>query len=110
MVAGPDTYISRLLEYWGFQNLVLDSERYPVIDLGEISKLSPDFLMLSTEPFPFRKRDLPDFEGLGIKRILKVDGRMMSWHGVHLLDALKGFSKFQLSEESNLFRGFNQQL
>ena len=70
MVAGRDTYISKSLSLLGFENAYLGSERYPQIDLNEWLG-SVDFVFLSTEPYPFRKRDVEPFLPLRGPELLK---------------------------------------
>ncbi|RZA13014.1 MAG: hypothetical protein EOP10_30450 [Proteobacteria bacterium] len=89
MLAGRDTYISRLLEVFGWRNAYEGSERYPEITVGEMKQLSIDTIFLSTEPYPFRKRDAARLRGEWPEcpEIVKIDGRLMSWYGSASLEA-----------------------
>lgn len=83
MVASKDTYISRCLELAGFRNVVEESVRYPSVDLASLKSLAPDMLLLGSEPFPFRQRDVADIasEFASPQRIMRIDGQLMSWYG-----------------------------
>lgn len=82
MAAGRKTFIGNMIENAGFENCLVDSTlRYPELNEEEIKKLNPDFIFLSTEPFPFKEKHAKDFEKkLNIKTKL-VDGEMFSWYG-----------------------------
>ena len=87
MVVGQDTFISRMLECLGFSNLAPSSSRYPEMTLEEINKSAANHLLLSSEPYPFRKRhgvELKTNLGIGSEsriEIAHLDGQLMSWHG-----------------------------
>ena len=57
MAAGPQTYIDSFLSDVGYENMVTTS-RYPKVTLQEIKDLKPDELLLSSEPFPFKMKDV----------------------------------------------------
>ena len=100
MVVGADTYISRALSLFGFENAFDKPERYPVVELDKW-KGKVDTLLLSTEPFPFRKRDLPEFQAGGwnaSEQILKIDGQLFSWYGSKTLDLLKEAIEFKKNQ------------
>lgn len=104
MVVGRDTYISRFLELLGWKNLVDADDRYPSVELplpGE----RPDVLLLSTEPWPFRKRDLKDLASAwpGHPPVLKADGMLCSWYGSMLIPALDEAKKYCRGEPQQLF-------
>lgn len=91
IAVGSNTFIDSMLEKAGFKNLINQS-RYPEIDLEEIVKLNPEFLLLSSEPFPFKEKHILFFqEKLPKTKIKIVDGEMFSWYGSRLLFAGKYF-------------------
>lgn len=91
MVAGKDTFIDEMMAVSGFENLMKDS-RYPVLTLQELKDLAPEFLLLSSEPFPFKERHLSFFQQeLPDSRIMLVDGELFSWYGTRLLESRKYF-------------------
>jgi iron complex transport system substrate-binding protein len=92
MAAGGDTYISRFLELLGFENALLDDERYPVIDPKKYSSKDVDIIFLSSEPWPFRRRDadyLRQLFGDGCPTLLWIDGKSLSWYGTPTLEAIE---------------------
>ncbi|SMF72884.1 helical backbone metal receptor [Pseudobacteriovorax antillogorgiicola] len=95
MVVGRDTYISKLLEIYGYENAVESSERYPALDAAALRDLKADIVFFSSEPFPFRKRQMKQcFEECELKgEPFKIDGRLMSWHGIHLLRAMESLGR-----------------
>jgi len=101
MVAGGDTYISDLLYKAGFENAFANFSRYPKITKDHIEKAKIDLVFLSSEPFPFKERDIAYFEGIisGTKATL-VDGTMFSWYGSRLLLAPTYF--LNLRQEFNI--------
>ncbi len=89
MVVGSETYINSLLEHCGFVNLANQLHgRYPEINAGVLSDLSPQFLLLSSEPFPFKQKHLKTFHDLlPNSNIILVDGEMFSWYGSRMMQA-----------------------
>lgn len=93
MVAGKNTFINAMMDKAGFKNL-MESSRYPVLSLEEISILNPDFLLLSSEPFPFKEKHLAEFQkSLPNTRVFIVDGEIFSWYGSRLKHAAEYIKK-----------------
>lgn len=91
MVAGRNTFIDEMLRYAGFENVVAQ-ERYPELSIEEIKSLDPEWILLSSEPFPFKEKHIKEFEGLfPNKKIKIVDGEMFSWYGSRLLKSKRYF-------------------
>jgi ABC-type Fe3+-hydroxamate transport system substrate-binding protein len=90
MAVGADTYIHFMLEACGFKNVLFDVERYPILDEKKLMELTPDFLFLSSEPYPFKEKHFLFFQALlPNTQILSVDGEFFSWYGsrqLHLRD------------------------
>ncbi|MFT6035303.1 MAG: ABC-type Fe3+-hydroxamate transport system substrate-binding protein [Marivirga sp.] len=85
MFAGNDTFIDHMLVQAGLLNAV-QQPRYPSIAIAEIAELKPDFLFLSSEPFPFgidHIKQLTDL--LPNTKITLVDGELFSWYGSSVL-------------------------
>lgn len=94
MVAGQDTFINEMLSIAGFKNLIPTS-RYPEVKQEELQLLNPNFLLLSSEPFPFKEKHLNFFKNLLPHAEVKiVDGELFSWYGSRLLKALRYFKTF----------------
>ncbi|WKV12374.1 ABC transporter substrate-binding protein [Marivirga harenae] len=92
MWAGPDTFISKMLSYSGFTNTI-SKERYPEINMDEIIKENPDYIFLSSEPFPFHTKHIEQLTTTYPKAKFKiVDGEMFSWYGSRMLKAPKYFN------------------
>ncbi|GAA0878044.1 helical backbone metal receptor [Algoriphagus jejuensis] len=93
MTVGKNTFIDSMLALAGFENLI-QTERYPEIGEEELIRLSPNFVLLSSEPFPFREKHRKAFQKiLPESRILLVDGEMFSWYGSRLLYAMDYFNR-----------------
>ncbi len=88
MAAAGDTYISSLLSYFGFQNILSSKKKYPVIDINKcLSDL--DVVFLPDEPYNFDKRDRNQLsKEIPQKEILEVNGRMFSWFGLRILKSI----------------------
>ncbi len=84
MAAGKNTFIDHLLTFLGYENLILD-ERYPELTTEEIANLEPDHILLSSEPFPFKERELELANNNWPKaKCQLVDGELYSWYGSRL--------------------------
>jgi ABC-type Fe3+-hydroxamate transport system substrate-binding protein len=91
MVAGGDTFINMMLGFAGFDNLI-QAARYPQLEAEELIKLDPEYLLLSSEPFPFKDSHIQYFKSLLPKvKISLVDGEIFSWYGSRLLQAKSYF-------------------
>lgn len=101
MAAGHKTFIHEMIEQAGFQNLapVLQKEsRYPELTAEEINTLSPDYLFLSTEPYPFQEKQVMEFKArFPEAQVVLVDGEMFSWYGSRLLQAPAYFTQLKKS-------------
>jgi len=84
MVAGSDTFINEMLYYARFDNLAKES-RYPELSDEQIKALNPDYILLSSEPFPFKEQHINVFKELcPDAKVMLVDGEMFSWYGSRL--------------------------
>lgn len=85
MAVGNDTFIHQMMQQAGFRNLI-EKARYPEITLEEIMDLQPDYLLLSSEPYPFSEKHVQEFSNnLPHTKVMLVDGEMFSWYGSRLL-------------------------
>lgn len=92
MVAGGNTFINYLLKLNKLENVYENIDRYPAIKLEELREV--DYLLLSSEPFPFHEKYVFEFEPyVNIKKIKFVDGEYFSWYGSRLKDAFQYFKK-----------------
>ncbi len=90
MVAGADTFINEMLQYCGFKNVFSSPEftRYPEITAEQFVEADPDIILLSSEPYPFAEKHVPEFQNICKKAaVYRVDGELFSWYGSRLIQA-----------------------
>ena len=92
MAAGADTFINDMIVRCGMENIFSNTGRYPEITLKELSNLNCEVVLLSSEPYPFKEKHIPEISTQlpGIK-IMLVDGEMFSWYGSRLMKAADYF-------------------
>jgi ABC-type Fe3+-hydroxamate transport system substrate-binding protein len=96
MTVGGDTFISDMLSHAGFQNLFQDQTRYPEVTIAQLQTANCQFLLLSSEPFPFKQKHIEELQSLlPNTKIILVDGEMFSWYGSRLLKAPPYFQQLQ---------------
>jgi len=99
MVAGNHTFIDDMLLRCGFVNVFGTLVSYPEITPGQLCAAAPDWIFLSSEPYPFREKHATDFEQMCPgSRVLLVDGEMFSWYGSRLLQSVTYFEQLIRSE------------
>lgn len=87
--AGRNTFIDTMLSYCGLTNFI-GQERYP--EINEAASAAPDYIFLSSEPFPFKTRHIAQYEEkFPNSKVKIVDGEMFSWYGSKLTEAPKYF-------------------
>ena len=90
-LAGQQTFIHSMLEQFGWRNFC-QSERYPEYqdEIGE-----PDYVLLSSEPYPFKNEHVSEFEKRFPKaKVRLIDGEMCSWYGSRMKLAPVYFKSF----------------
>ena len=86
MVAGSGTFINEMLKIAGLKNVFEDQSRYPIVTEKMLQEKAPDFILLSSEPYPFKEEHFTEIQTLSRKsKIVLVDGEMFSWYGSRLL-------------------------
>lgn len=87
MAVAANTFIHHILtQHMGFQNVLEDEVRYPKIDLNNFPEV--DCVFLSTEPYPFKEKHIPEFrEYFPNAKIVVVDGEFFTWYGSRLINA-----------------------
>ena len=94
MSVGGDTFINGMLEKVGFENLFKKSTRYPETSLEEIHAKNPEYILLSSEPYPFKEKHLNMFQKeFPNSKVEIVNGEMFSWYGSRMKKAAKYFQK-----------------
>jgi hypothetical protein len=69
--------------------------RYPTLE--GIRDLDVDLVLLPTEPYPFRARDVDDIVALTAKPVRMIDGEMTSWYGSRAIRGLRYLDEFATS-------------
>lgn len=96
MTIGSDTFIHDMLDRAGFDNVMAGEKRYPEIDEQQIRELKPDFIFLSTEPYPFKKVHALELQKHCVtSKVVGVDGEFFSWYGSRLQYAPAYFRELQ---------------
>ncbi len=92
MSVGGDTFINSMLNAAGFRNVLEHQIRYPAVTTEDIRHLRPQFIFLSSEPYPFREKHMVTLKKeTGVEQILLVDGEIFSWYGSKMLRAAAYF-------------------
>ena len=92
MSIGKNTFIHDMLTKCGFVNVMCEHEGYPTIDLQEVSKLTPDYIFLSSEPYPFKQNHVNYLNDIfPSTQVCLVDGELFSWYGSHLVQSPQYF-------------------
>jgi ABC-type Fe3+-hydroxamate transport system substrate-binding protein len=96
MTIGRDTYVHDMLRICGGANIFADRpERYPVVTLEDAQARTPEVILLPDEPYRFRAAHLadldpfPDLRARAAGRIHFVDGKLLSWYGPRIGEALE---------------------
>jgi ABC-type Fe3+-hydroxamate transport system substrate-binding protein len=91
-----DTFAHDLLRCAGAANLCADrSDRYPVVELQDISQADPEVILLPDEPYPFAERHRAALEPLAqtsawrAGHVFFTDGKALSWYGPRTAAALR---------------------
>lgn len=94
MAAGTDTFINESLTVLGLKNAI-SANRYPPVSEQELYDLQPDYIFLSSEPYPFKEKHIEAVQTIVPKAIVKlVDGEMFSWYGSRMVKAVQYFHHF----------------
>jgi ABC-type Fe3+-hydroxamate transport system substrate-binding protein len=92
MVAANDTYINEMLRTFGAENIFESKVRYPEIELQDLKKYDVDAIFLSSEPYPYKKKHLAEFQAACPNaKVVLVDGEAFSWYGSRMLKAFDYF-------------------
>ena len=92
MVVGKNTFIDDMLYHAGYVNVVMEN-RYLELSIENLKALDPEVVLLSSEPFPFKKKHVDELKKhLPEAEIKIVDGEMFSWYGSKLTKAFPYFA------------------
>jgi ABC-type Fe3+-hydroxamate transport system substrate-binding protein len=96
IAAGSSTFINEMMNFCGFTN-VFEEERYPEISVPKLKAADPEYILLSSEPYPFSAKHVSEFSQIcPLAKIIPVDGELFSWYGSRLLLAPRYFSGLRL--------------
>lgn len=96
MSVARDTYVSRTLARAGMDSLPADStRRYPAIDDTDPAWRDADRILLSTEPYAFRRRDAEEMQATTGKPVSLIDGEWTSWYGARAIEGLHALARFR---------------
>jgi ABC-type Fe3+-hydroxamate transport system substrate-binding protein len=95
MAAGKNTFIDSMLSAINLVNVV-NAQRYPELSDQDIVALSPDVILLSSEPYPFKENHIQELKALvPTSQIALVDGELFSWYGSRLIKSPAYFSSLR---------------
>lgn len=96
MTINRDTYVHDMLAVAGGTNVFGDEpRRYPEIALDQVAAADPEVILLPDEPYRFRRAHVADFDpfpelsAVRNRRIHLVDGKLLSWYGPRIGEALR---------------------
>jgi ABC-type Fe3+-hydroxamate transport system substrate-binding protein len=86
MAAGHHTFIGELIRRSGLDNVIEEpGSRYVELSDDEIKKLKPDYIFLSSEPFPFKEKHADELRKFSTAKMVFTDGELFSWYGSRML-------------------------
>jgi len=86
MAAGGNTFINDILARGGMHNVLAHLPRYPEVSLEQLASCGAEYILLSSEPFPFREKHMAQLNAeLPDQKFLLVDAMPFSWYGSQLL-------------------------
>ena len=95
MTINQDTFIHHMLQAAGFENVFAHlPARYPMIEQEDLIQAAPDFIFLSSEPYPFKAKHQQEYSALfPHAQSALVDGEIFSWYGSRMLKAPAYFAQ-----------------
>src|SRR5262249_29517188 len=93
-----NTYISRMLAAFGWNTVPAESaERYPQLELETAFAEGVQRILLSSEPYRFRDRDIDEirWQAPPQLQIHLIDGEMVSWYGSRAIEGLAYLAEFR---------------
>lgn len=93
MTVSRDTYVSRTLALFGLRTVpAVADARYP--KLANLDIPEADLVLVSSEPYRFTERHLPEIERLSGRPARLIDGEMTSWYGPRAIAGLRYLSDY----------------
>lgn len=98
MTVSRATYVSASLAMAGWDTVPAETDvRYPAIGEGDRAWRDAQRILLSSEPYAFRERDVAQMKERHGKPVALVDGEWTSWYGVRAIKGLKALARFRLT-------------
>ncbi len=92
MSINQNRFINDMMQRCGFENVIVSNVDYPELTKNQILTLNPDFILLSSEPYPFKEKHIKEIQELSPKsKVILVDGEYFSWYGSRLQNAVSYF-------------------
>lgn len=102
MAVGNHTFIGDIIKKFGLTNILNQQDlRYVELSKEEISKLNPDYIFLSSEPFPFYEIHAEELAQITRAEIYFTDGEPFSWYGSRMVKMKDYFSTLQSHLKGN---------
>ncbi len=96
MSVGSDTYIHEMLSEMGLENYFSGQKRYPQVDLKSLANDPPDYLFLSSEPYPFKNKHKQELaKKFPDTKIVLVKGEPFTWFGAYQKEAYSYFNQLK---------------
>jgi len=103
MAVGNNTFIGDVINQFGLSNILAEADlRYVELSAEQISKLNPDYIFLSSEPFPFQENHAEELGKISKAKIHFTDGELFSWYGSRMLKMKDYFTTIQNRLKGNL--------
>jgi ABC-type Fe3+-hydroxamate transport system substrate-binding protein len=99
MTVARDTYIAATLARAGWDTVpAIAVRRYPELAAADPSWRDADRILLSSEPYAFRPRDVDELAARHAKPVALVDGEMTSWYGPRAIAGMRYLGQLRRSD------------
>ena len=93
MTVSRDTYVSRTLALFGLRTIPDAADaRYP--KLADLDLPEAELVLVSSEPYRFTEKHLPEIERRSGRPARLIDGEMTSWYGPRAIAGLRYLSDY----------------
>ena len=100
MTVSRETYVSASLALVGWDTVpAAASVRYPRLEDDDDVWRDAQRILLSSEPYAFRERDVREMKERHRKPAALVDGEWTSWYGVRAIEGLAALARFRVTKE-----------
>jgi ABC-type Fe3+-hydroxamate transport system substrate-binding protein len=91
-----------MMQVCGLENVFGLEKRYPVVSPENLMDKSPQIILLSSEPYPFKEKHINELSRqIPDPKIILVNGEMFSWYGSRLLESATYFSEIRSQFKPN---------